>query len=126
MQQIQTYIQQNSLKYGVLWLVFVNQDGWWYTDQKQNFQYILDSVTAAKNLGITPGIFSVQEDWGQIVGSNWDDSLASLPLWYENDNGEDSFDDWQSVKFGGWAAPSLKVTGGGQICDVTVGQNWRP
>jgi len=95
---------------GMLWLDIEGCDGCWKGTPVQKLVYSEAVAAACAALGIKLGIYSGKGSWANVFGSyNFDaGALKALPLWYSHYDGVANFNDWGSVKFGGWAKPSKK------------------
>jgi hypothetical protein len=93
----------DSLVFTIAW-----NPQWWSGNQTANMQYLLQGVQYAKKQKLKVGIYSTVNDWPNVMGDEWDDSLATIPVSYYHEDGGMNFDDWSSQHFGEWATPSSK------------------
>ena len=134
--QIEADINNVGLgNFGTIWLDIETNPigGWWpgcrwsKTDLVGNCNFITEMINAAQGMGATVGIYSSVDDWGQTVGSSCT-AGASLPLWYANYDGQQSYADFSA--FGGWTSPSMKQyqdsTPIGSACGISADADWYP
>jgi hypothetical protein len=105
---------------GMIWLdIETNPSSgctWAHDTPESNCQYVQELISAIKARGRAVGIYASAYMWNQIMGSK--DSctdFSSFPLWYAHYDGKESFDDWPTSKFGGWAQPVLKQFAGDSV-----------
>lgn len=60
--------------------------------------------------------------WLQILGGvDKCNIFTTYPIWYAHYDYKLNFDDWETNKFGGWAAPTMKqFTGDAPVCGFKV------
>jgi len=55
------------------------------------------------------GVYSSEDSWSGVCGSETSESLSKLPLWYAHYDNDASYDDGsQYYGFGGWTKPAMK------------------
>ncbi len=76
--------------------------------------------------GLDCGVFSNSQDWEKIFGSkDWSYNTVRFALWYANNDGVASFDDF--VPFGGYTTPVGKqYSVGNDVCGTKVNFNYFP
>jgi hypothetical protein len=119
-------LQQVNARVSRIWITIT--DAYWYDDELANREYILGIVEAFGAAGLPVGIDTDYIKWRVIFGAAFTDTrLTSLPLMYENDDGNLSFDDWPENSFGGWKTPTAKEYAGyiGE-CGADLNGVWRP
>ncbi|VDM74790.1 unnamed protein product [Strongylus vulgaris] len=98
--------------------------GWQYVDA-YIFPCLKSSCAspAAQAMGVNWGIYTNNNNWGSIVGINWN-QWASRPLWWANYNGHQDYTNF--VPFGGWSKPSIHQYAGDYKgpCGVDLDLNW--
>jgi len=123
-QQAISYLQQNSVDYGMFWLDIEGAGEYWSNNEVANqnfFEALRDEVVAS---GATLGIYSSASQWGPIFGSGYTGG-SGYPLWYAHYDGIPSFSDFES--FGGWDAPNMKqFSDAGAKCGASYDINWYP
>lgn len=68
------------------------------------------------------GIYASHYMWIQIFGqADACQLFVDRPLWYAHYDFKESFEDWDSNRFGGWVEPTLKqFTDREEICGLKV------
>ena len=116
--------------YGMIWLdIETNPSSgcsWESFSHASNCEYLGELVSEVKSHGKTPGIYSSQYMWSNIMGSATAcEKFTSVGLWYAHYDGVASFSDWESHKFGGWTKPSIKqYKGTTTYCGAGVDFSW--
>jgi len=125
-QSLVNYLSTNSVQYGTIWVDVEQCTGCWYATLSSNCQWILSIVQAYQNLSVNVGLYTSPYEWGATVGSCTDSSLASLPLWYANYDGQPNFNDWSNI--GPWTQPYMKqfADSAGNSCGISIDRNWAP
>ncbi len=95
---------------GTIWFQVLSSPKLWSQSVNKRLAYLDKLILSCKKYGLNVGIYSDAKAWksvfgGQHVGS---DILKSVPVWYVNDNGIQSFDDFSESGFGTWTEASLK------------------
>jgi len=95
---------------GTVWLQVLNAPTLWDRQMSQRISYLEDLVLAFQQHNLTTGIYSDANAWTSILGSPGigSETLDSALVWYANNNGIQSFDDFNYAGFGTWTKPSLK------------------
>ena len=112
---------------GMVWLDIEGCDGCWTgtTAQKLAYVHSVAAVCAAKGLKL--GVYSGKGSWANVFGSHTVDggALKVLPLWYSHYDGVANFNDWSSIKFGGYSKPAIKqYQGTTGFCGTSVDLNF--
>jgi GH25 family lysozyme M1 (1,4-beta-N-acetylmuramidase) len=96
----------------------------WYSDPKQNAQFLSDAIAGATAAGAKCAIYANWNDWSALMGTN--SSFSHYPLWYPHYDGVASFADFKP--FGGWTTPHMKQYGDASDvgCYSNVDVNWAP
>jgi len=115
----------NAIKgtgYGMVWLdIEIYQ---WSANHVSNRNFISALANGLKAEGARVGIYTSENNWSQIVGTEWD-GVAEHDLWYAHYDGEANFGDFRP--FGGWKKPSIKqYRGTTSLCGAGVDLNWYP
>ena len=93
-----------------VWLSVNADNSLWTLDVSQRLAYLGTIVSTCTQHGLNLGISSDKESWAAVFGSSDAslDALKSLPLRYISQDGNSNFNDYPSVKFGGWLNPTMK------------------
>lgn len=120
-----------DVKYGMIWMdIEINPSGGcgWGTNYASNCQYLEELLSAAVAKGASPGVYSSEGEWESVMGSRSacaSSSVTKYPIWYAHYDGNPSFSDWSSTKFGGWASPAIKqYRGDVTLCGCGIDENW--
>jgi len=117
-----TYLKNNNVKYGQLWLDIEGPGTYWGSSQAANANFFAALVSEAKALGVSLGVYTSASQWNPIMGSYTGGS--SIPLWYAHYDNNPSFSDFTA--FGGWTRPNIKQYNTGSLCGAGVDYNWYP
>ncbi len=92
---------------GRVWLSLYSD---WTRAVGQRMKYLDSVVQTCQKHGLNVGIYSDVNTWTKVFGNKMATSgtIQALPLFYENFNDDDTFDDFQTASFGNWAAPTMK------------------
>jgi len=125
-QALVNYLRSNNVRFGMIWMDIEQCTGCWSANLGANCQWVATLGQTYRNLCITVGIYSSPYEWSATVGSGC--NLSSYPLWYAHYDGNPSFDDWNSVRFGGWGGPNVKqfADSAGNSCGVSIDRDWYP
>lgn len=124
--QIRKYVDETGLQHGMLWIDVEQCSGCWNTDLKQNLNYVVASVRAAKKYGFHVGVYSSKYSWSETVGNGGDPELTSVDLWYAHWDHWESFEDG-GYNFGGWNRGAIKQHyGDTMLCGVDIDKSWYP
>jgi len=116
------YLKTNGVKYGMIWFDIEGPGTYWGSSTAQNAAFFADMEKAAKENGVTLGIYTSASQWNPIMGSYTGGS--AYPLWYAHYDNSKSFSDFAA--FGGWTKPNIKQYGTGTLCGAGVDYNWYP
>jgi hypothetical protein len=118
-----SYVQQNSVNYGMLWFDVEGPGTYWSGNCNSNAQFLATLISTAQGLGVNVGIYTSNSQWSPIMcGSS---QFSNIPLWYPHYDNNPSFSDWSS--FGGWSSPNIKqYNGDGSSCGIGFDYNWYP
>ncbi|MGW6275728.1 glycoside hydrolase family 25 protein [Streptomyces sp. NPDC055060] len=118
------YIQDNSVKVGMIWLDVEGPGTYWSSSQSDNRDKFTKLLKSFKATGWNLGIYTSASQWNPIFGEDF--TIASdLPLWYPHHDGVQSFADF--TPFGGWTRPQIKqYSGDTTMCGVQIDTNWYP
>eukprot|EP00825_Cyclidium_porcatum_P040472 TRINITY_DN5123_c0_g1_i1.p2 TRINITY_DN5123_c0_g1~~TRINITY_DN5123_c0_g1_i1.p2 ORF type:complete len:125 (-),score=19.27 TRINITY_DN5123_c0_g1_i1:212-586(-) len=105
--------------YTEVWLGLFSSESW--SDENTNCQQLENLITLGQqDFGNYIGLLSTRDNWNAIFGSSCD-KFSIYPIWYIDDNGIASMNDWSSESFGGWRKPTMKqYQTNGQVCGVSV------
>jgi len=114
---------------GTVWLEVKNERSLWSQDVKFRLGYLDKLVKVCQSHGLKVGIYSSAANWVGVLGylGIGTDTLNAVPVWYSNSNGKADFDDFDSIGFGAWNAPTMKsYVVNEYICDkiFVVSQNY--
>ena len=98
---------------GTVWLEVLGLQMLWSLPIEQRISYVEKVVKACQNRGLETGIYSQAVSWTRTMGSQvrGSDILRAVPLWYENVNDTQNFDDFKYARFGTWDFPTMKNYG---------------
>jgi len=108
---------------GIIWLQIYDSPSLWSEDVSKRISYLESLVLAFKQRGVKAGVSSNEKTWISVFGSQGagSDTLKAAPVWYVNDNGNQSFDDFSYAGFGTWTQPALKnYQKDVWICDISL------
>jgi len=123
---LSSYLSQNKVKYGTLWLDVEQASGTW-SSSSSNLDYITQAAQAAQKDGITVGVYTSIGSWEGVVGSLKSTYLAGLPLWYAHYNGNPQMTDPADYQFGGWTKSGIKqYAGTTTLCGLDTDLDYAP
>ena len=108
---------------GTVWLHVVNQQSRWSLNETDRIPYLTNLTKACKERGLKPGVYSSADEWANVFGNQGESSdiLSAVPVWYSNQNGDDSFDDFDYAGFGAWETPQMKnYKNNAYLCNMLV------
>lgn len=111
---------------GTIWLDIETNPStgcsWTLGNNETNCQFIKKLVDEIQARGRSVGIYASHYMWLQILGAvDKCNIFTTIPIWYAHYDKVQSFDDWQTNKFGGWTVPTLKqYAGDSPICGFKV------
>ncbi len=96
---------------GRVWISF-NFD--WVGTFARRMSYLDLLIQSCQKHGLKMGIYSDALTWANVFGDEKASSgtAQAVPLFYENDDNNASFDDFSSASFGAWTAPTMKAFAG--------------
>jgi GH25 family lysozyme M1 (1,4-beta-N-acetylmuramidase) len=108
---------------GQVWLDLEQCEACWTNTDEVRMKFVQGVASQCHADGLKLGIYSGMGSWAGVFGTSSYDagSLKSYPLWYSHYDGVTSFNDWASVKFGGFSKPAMKqYKGSTSFCGTTV------
>ena len=96
---------------GRVWISFTED---WVGTFSRRMTYLDSLIQACQKHGLKMGIYSDAQTWIMVFGDQKASSptVQALPLFYEDDDNNASFDDFSSASFGAWTAPTMKAFAG--------------
>ncbi|KAF8355286.1 hypothetical protein PRIPAC_96909, partial [Pristionchus pacificus] len=95
-------VKNGGTKIGMMWIDVEIYN--WPSNQSNNRQFILDMANKLVALGYKVGIYSNNNNWQSIVGTDWN-GVSKYPLWWANYNGHADLNNFKA--FGGWSKPTI-------------------
>jgi len=119
------FVKSKSVDIGMYWIDVEQCSGCW-NSAGDNCAWIKSLANQYGVLGANVGIYSSPYEWSATVGGC--SGLENHPVWYAHYDGEPNFNDWPSVRFGGWGKPSIKQFDdkAGNSCGKSIDRDWYP
>eukprot|EP01084_Bolivina_argentea_P314101 544043_1 len=124
-------LTKNNVYFGMLWLDIEEETyetcNWSNYTNEQNCEYIHSMAEAGTNMGQLIGIYSGHHGWGSVFHGNYSacPSANIYPLWFAHYDNKTNFNDYNSLKIGGWELPSIKqYYGDANQCNADVDLDW--
>jgi hypothetical protein len=107
--RIYQFMQTKAGRVSRVWLTIPQTFG--KSDEKLlNRGNLEQAVAALQHLSIPVGIQASKELWSTMFGTDYSSpQLDRVPVMYINTKAGRNFDDWPSLKFGGWTTPTGKI-----------------
>eukprot|EP01090_Pellita_catalonica_P014981 TRINITY_DN393_c0_g1_i1.p1 TRINITY_DN393_c0_g1~~TRINITY_DN393_c0_g1_i1.p1 ORF type:complete len:234 (-),score=24.17 TRINITY_DN393_c0_g1_i1:78-779(-) len=121
------FLAAHHVKHGMIWLDIEQCSNCWSPDLSENCAFVSSLVDEYERLGAHIGIYSSNYEWGATVGHTCN-RFTHLPIWYAHYDGNPSFSDWPSTRFGGWEKPAIKqfADKADNSCGVSIDRDWYP
>ncbi|KAI9268171.1 hypothetical protein BDA99DRAFT_505031 [Phascolomyces articulosus] len=122
-----SFANTNKMGYRYLWLYVSTSDNWGSSPPEGNQATLNDFKEALDAASSTTlwkwGIATSASDWKTITGPNDWELDNTVPLWYENHDGQPNFDEY--TPFGGWETPFAKqYAKDSDVCGVRFSQSY--
>eukprot|EP01106_Pelomyxa_sp_JSP_P005999 TRINITY_DN1957_c0_g1_i10.p1 TRINITY_DN1957_c0_g1~~TRINITY_DN1957_c0_g1_i10.p1 ORF type:complete len:215 (+),score=48.12 TRINITY_DN1957_c0_g1_i10:125-769(+) len=117
-----TYLSENSVKYGMIWLD-IEGTSYWSSSYSTNQNFYGGLVSQLKAKGKSFGTYTNKSQWTSIMGSSYTGGSSTQLWWaYWPSTFSSCFAGWSS--FAGWTSAAMQqYTGSETICAMSVDQD---